>query len=801
MGKIESVRIWWIWLGLAVVWALFPMNAVANDALCARVKIQINQELTLERQAFEAHMKISNGFADIPIEDVAVLVNFTDGEGNPVSASTDPDNTDALFFIRQDTISGIDNVDGTGQVPGSSSADITWLIIPAPGASNGAPQGILYYVGATLTYTMAGKTQTTEVIPDYIYVKPMPELTLDYFLPEDVYGDDAFTDEIEEEVPFPLGVRVANNGYGTAVNLSINSAQPEIVENELGLLIGFNIEATQVNGEAAQLTLKADFGDIGPGEAGVAKWIMTCSLSGKFVEFDADFSHSDELGGELTSLFDSVNTHFLLKDVMVDLPGRDAINDFLAKDGSIVRIYESDNVEALVTDYDGQLAGIVLLGEGTYRLTAPVTAGFMVVTLPDPENGQMNIKNVVRSDDKEILEENCWLSKTRDDDNNWHYFINLFDANTTASYTVVFEDPETSHVPVIQYISDKVLMEGGQVGFLVTASDPDGTIPALSAASLPAGAQFTDRGDGTGIFEWFTQYGQAGTYSVTFTADDGEYTATRKVKLQIQDVNVSDSDGDGMDDAWEMLHFGTLNRDGTGDYDGDGISDQDEYLAQTDPGQNAAPLEPSQPNPEDGALGVSVELLLSWTGEDPDEGDLLSYDVLFGQDAESLEVIQTTEETEVYPGLLAYDTSYFWQIVATDPAQAVTSGPVWQFRTFTETGDADGDLLLNYEEINLGTNPMEWDTDRDGFGDGEEYNSGSNPLNGQSVPNLPPHYGDLDDDDDVDGWDLYLLLSAWGLTSGDEGFNPRADLNEDGVIDGGDLDLFTRIFGYAFIEL
>ena len=38
-----------------------------------------------------------------------------------------------------------------------------------------------------------------------------------------------------------------------------------------------------------------------------------------------------------------------------------------------------------------------------------------------------------------------------------------------------------------------------------------------------------------------------------------------------------------MDDLWEMDHFGTLIRDGTGDYDGDGATDMSEYLAGTDP--------------------------------------------------------------------------------------------------------------------------------------------------------------------------------------------------------------------------
>jgi YD repeat-containing protein len=51
----------------------------------------------------------------------------------------------------------------------------------------------------------------------------------------------------------------------------------------------------------------------------------------------------------------------------------------------------------------------------------------------------------------------------------------------------------------------------------------------------------------------------------------------------------NDTDGDGLDDAWEQSYFGTLNRDGSGDFDGDGFIDRNEFLAGTDP-TNAASL-------------------------------------------------------------------------------------------------------------------------------------------------------------------------------------------------------------------
>ena len=75
-----------------------PAVSLADDTVCARVKIEIRQELTLERQAFDAHMRINNGLTNISLEDVKVDVSFADEDGAPVLATSDPANTDALFF-------------------------------------------------------------------------------------------------------------------------------------------------------------------------------------------------------------------------------------------------------------------------------------------------------------------------------------------------------------------------------------------------------------------------------------------------------------------------------------------------------------------------------------------------------------------------------------------------------------------------------------------------------------------------------------------------------------------------------
>jgi hypothetical protein len=526
-----------------LILGLMQSPAYAADSVCAQVKIEIKQELTLERQAFDAEMKINNALENASLTDVSVVVKVTDELGVPVLISSDPNNTSAKFFVRISNKQNISDVDGTGAVAPSSTAIIDWLLIPAPGSAGASPLGKKFLVGATLQYKFGGELHTLDVSPDVITVKPLPQLTLDYFLTQEVIADNPFTAAIEPAEPFTLGVRVKNTGAAAAKNLKIDSAQPKIIENKQGLLINFKLDGSYVNDAPVLNTLLINFGDIQPGTSKMGRWLMETTLAGKFTEFTASFSHSDELGGALTSILQATNAHLLIRDVRVDLPGRDYVRDFLAKDGDVIRVYESDGADTVVQDLSAQ--GVLTSttgssGNAAYRLVVPPTQGFIFVKLPDPFGGQKALGQIARSDAKVMLPENVWLSKSMNaQTNQWDYWINFFDANTPGVYTAEFNaPPAAAQAPVIQFIPDQVVKEGSRVSFLVESSSPDGKAVTLSAAPLPTAATFAAQapqgGTATSLFDWTPAKGQAGSYLIVYTASDGTQTATRSAVIKVE---------------------------------------------------------------------------------------------------------------------------------------------------------------------------------------------------------------------------------------------------------------------------
>ena len=97
------------------------------------------------------------------------------------------------------------------------------------------------------------------------------------------------------------------------------------------------------------------------------------------------------------------------------------------------------------------------------------------------------------------------------------------DPALTDSETISIIVTDVNRPPVLAIIPDPTLAEGEIQDITVSASDPDGTTPKLSASNLPPFATFTDNTNGTGVLHLSPNFAQAGTYAdIQIAAEDAQ---------------------------------------------------------------------------------------------------------------------------------------------------------------------------------------------------------------------------------------------------------------------------------------
>lgn len=102
--------------------------------------------------------------------------------------------------------------------------------------------------------------------------------------------------------------------------------------------------------------------------------------------------------------------------------------------------------------------------------------------------------------------------------------------------------------------------------------------------------------------------------------------------------------------------------------------------------ENNPPYSPSNPYPENKATDIPLDVMLSWDGGDPDEGDTVLYDLYFGDDIEvEPPLYQENIDTNRYEiRNLRPSTMYLWSIVARDDKGEIADGDVWLFTTMED---------------------------------------------------------------------------------------------------------------------
>ncbi len=411
--------------------------ATSPGAVCARVRIRLEQEAVMTRTAFLGTLEVDNDGGD-SLTGVRVTLDVRDSANRSVNE---------LFGFRPPVLAGLSDVSGSGVIAAGGSASAQYTFIPTRDAAPTAPT--TYHVGGTLRYLEGGQEVVVALQSSTITVMPDARLELLYFQQRDVYSDDPFTAETEPAEPFALGLLVKNNGAGAARNFRITSAQPKIVENAKGLLVDFKIIGTQVGSQPLAPTLTANLGTVPAGGSQVAQWLFTSSLQGKFKEYSASFQHVDTLGLANISLIDSVEIHELIHAGRTSRPGDDLVPDFLVNDDPDPenfpdRLYLSDGTVALVNPAAlAAVDGPATFNDLQVQLTAVMSSGWNYLHLPNP-GPNFRLHRVVRSDGRELaVGDEVWTTDRSFPSARTgavrERLLHLLDFDSTGSYTLHYQ--------------------------------------------------------------------------------------------------------------------------------------------------------------------------------------------------------------------------------------------------------------------------------------------------------------------------------------------------------------------------
>ncbi len=521
-----------------------PVIINTQSDVPVQVRISIDQRAVLTRQGFEGFLELENG-SDSDLTNIEVTIEIYDENGVLVG--------EGIFGVTDPELEGITAADGTGVLAADSEGSALFTIIPSADAAPTEPEN--YTIAGTLKYTLDGNNVTQPLAGDTVEVLPTAELELDYFFQRDVASDDPFTPEIEQAVPFDLGLLIQNEGAGTAGDLTITSAQPEIIENESGLLIDFEILGTEVNSQPIQPTLTADIGDLEGGENAVVVFQLESSLQGSFSDYEASFEAVNDLGFPELSTITSVEIRELIQVVRDDRSGADGLDDFLVNemmDENITPdiLYLSDGTTEAVSVATATLIDSDA-SDGQISVQINQETGWNYAVFDDPGMGDFVIDSVTRADGSPLPGRNAWQTdRTFPFDQTqrpvYEDKIHLFDftgASGTDVYTINFASTAANTPPDARddsrttdedtAISGNVLLNNGAGADLdadgdsLTVTEVQGISGFVgSMATLASGAQVMVNADGSfdydpnGAFESLNG-GDTDTDSFTYTISDG----------------------------------------------------------------------------------------------------------------------------------------------------------------------------------------------------------------------------------------------------------------------------------------
>ena len=325
------------------------INNASHSSVCSSVTVQFSQSMTMTREAFDGTFTVHNGHDTEPMEAIGLEFLIKDEDGNDCTN---------LFQINTTSLNNLTGIDGSGSLNAGLDGIAKIMFIPTKYAAPTEPK--VYYFGGTFSFIdpYTSDEIVYDLYPVEITVNPSPDLYVDYFMQRTILGDDALTlDVVEPSIPAELGVIIHNQGAGMAKNVILETAEPEIIDNEKGLAIDFAMYGASFNGSPRQLGLmEIPFGNIESGQTAVGEWLFTSSLLGHFVSYEAHVIHNSSYGNQDLSLVSHLDIHELIYPIYAYGNLDDGINDFLVND--ILDAY--DQPDSIYFSHGGRTAvGIV----------------------------------------------------------------------------------------------------------------------------------------------------------------------------------------------------------------------------------------------------------------------------------------------------------------------------------------------------------------------------------------------------------------------------------------------------------
>lgn len=541
-----------------------------TGSVCSSITLQFTQEMKMTRQAFRGTLSVFNGSEVTSMGDIKLNLTVKDEDGNIAGSNK--------FQINPEKLDGFTgNLDFTSgwTLEAQKTGTATILFIPTKNAAPTTPQR--YSFGGTISYIdpFTGLEVTRELSPITLTVKPSPNLNLIYFMQRDIKGDDPLTaDVVEPSEEAEFSVLINNVGYGDATDIRMVTSQPEIVANEKGLAVKFNLVSSQLNGEEKSLALggsvATEFGTIPAQKTAYAQWWMTSSLLGHFTSYDIAANHVSSYGNPDLSLLNEVTIHELIRSI--DIPKDDEkmvgflTNDIVDANDTPDMIYLSNgDIEEVSKVKEAKL---VKVSETEYQLTiTPSRKGWNYGNLNDPTYGISALKEIARQNSSEeigqrsIWQTDCTLRDGKDPlYENLLHFVDNFEDGTSKTYTLTFE-------PTPELVLEVAAIEGTPVEENEIAEQPIKQLKVVF--NKPIDAQTFAAADLTFVVQGKQQdaslIGISTDDNKTFTLDLSAWTdnaVNGYYSLTVQTADISDWEGyhgkTGKNASWTMFKDGLV---------------------------------------------------------------------------------------------------------------------------------------------------------------------------------------------------------------------------------------------------